>query len=101
MSCGSLAPQAHRILGQCLYQTEPEYTEEATNAGIEGMVALTGTITEEGFVCETKVTRSLGFGLDQKAIECVECWRFESPRDADGNVIRVFAGFFVSFKLQK
>ena len=45
-----------------------------------------------------KVTRSLGLGLDQKAIEAVEKWTFK-PGMKDGKAVPVIATIEVNFRL--
>jgi TonB family protein len=57
-------------------RTEPEYSEEGRVAGLEGSVLLTAAIAEDGDAQEIRVTRPLGLGLDEKAIEAVRGWRF-------------------------
>jgi periplasmic protein TonB len=44
------------------------------------------------------VIRSLGLGLDQKAIEAVQKWRFR-PGLKDGKAVPVFANIEVNFRL--
>ena len=57
-------------------RTDPEYSEEARLAGLEGIVVLTGAIAEDGSARDLRVTRPLGLGLDEKAIEAAKGWRF-------------------------
>ena len=59
--------------------TDPEYTEEARIAGLEGTVVLGGVIDEVGFAQNLEVLEPLGLGLDEKAIEAVKQWHFD-PR---------------------
>ena len=85
----------------CLRVTNPTYTPEALAAKIEGMIELFGTIGEDGIPRDLEVITPLGFGLDQKAVECVQEWRFTPPVDADGNTINHGGKFFVKFDLPK
>jgi len=61
----------------------PEYTDEAREAGIEGEVLLAATIGADGLPRNLRVRKSLGYGLDEKAIECVSNFRF-TPRVLEG-----------------
>jgi TonB family protein len=61
---------------QPIQKADPEYTEEALLAELEGTVLLEGLIDEEGFARNLQVTQPLGLGLDEKAIEAVKQWRF-------------------------
>jgi TonB family protein len=63
-----------------LYGKEPEYTEEARKAHIEGMVVLEIDITDSGSVINTHVVKSLDDGLDENSIHAVQQWRFESGK---------------------
>ncbi|HYV61022.1 MAG TPA: energy transducer TonB [Bryobacteraceae bacterium] len=53
---------------------------------------------ENGVPQEIKVIRSLGLGLDQKAIEAVQKWRFK-PGRKDGKAVPVSANIEVNFRL--
>ena len=59
-----------------IQKTEPEYTDEARLAELEGAVVLTGSIDAEGFAQDLKVAEPLGLGLDEKAVEAVQQWHF-------------------------
>ncbi len=59
-----------------IQRTDPEYTDEARLAELEGTVVLRGTIGPEGFARNLEVAQSLGLGLDEKAVETVNQWHF-------------------------
>jgi TonB family protein len=65
-----------------LTRSEPEYSEEAQLAEIEGTVIVTaaGGADERGRPEELRVTQSLGLGLDEKALVAVQQWRFRPNR---------------------
>ncbi len=79
-------------------KVEPGYTEEAKDAKIEGTCYLSVVISEEGIAEDIRVEESLDSGLDQKAIEAVEQWRF-SPGKKDGKPVRVAAKIEINFRL--
>jgi TonB family protein len=81
-----------------IYKTEPEYTEEARHAKYQGTVLLYVEIEPTGMPTNIKVQRSLGLGLDQKAVEAVQKWRFK-PGMKDGNPVTVQATIEVNFRL--
>ena len=81
-----------------LSKVEPEYSEEARKAKWQGTVVLTLVVDEHGLPKDMKVTRSLGLGLDQKAIEAVSKWRFK-PGMKDGKAVPVIATIEVNFRL--
>jgi TonB family protein len=81
-----------------VYRPEPEYSEEARKAKWQGAVLLQLVVDENGVPQDIKVIRSLGLGLDQKAIEAVQKWRFK-PGQKDGKAVPVSANIEVNFRL--
>ncbi len=81
-----------------IYKPEPEYSEEARKAKWQGAVLLAIVVDENGVPQDVKVVRSLGLGLDQKAIEAVQKWRFK-PGQKDGKAVPVSANIEVNFRL--
>src|SRR5579871_6035500 len=60
-----------------LYKVEPEYSEEARKAKFQGTVVLYVEVDPSGHAINPKVIRSLGLGLDEKAIEAIKKWKFK------------------------
>ena len=83
-----------------LSKVEPEYSAEAKRLGIEGLVLLTLEIWQDGRPHNIRVSKSLGHGLDEKAIEAVEQWKF-SPGTKSGEAVRVQVQIELSFRLIK
>jgi TonB family protein len=81
-----------------IFRPEPEYSEEARKAKWQGAVTLQIVVDEMGVPKEIRVTKSLGLGLDQKAIEAVRKWRFR-PGTKDGKAVPVIATIEVNFRL--
>jgi TonB family protein len=82
--------QAHRasappLFGDPVQKTDPEYTEEARLAELEGTVLLRATIGEDGFAHDLAVISPLGLGLDEKAIEAVKQWHYR-PSGITGRI---------------
>jgi protein TonB len=77
---------------------EPEYSEEARKAKWQGTVQLEIVVDEHGMPRDVRVKRSLGLGLDQKAMEAVMKWRFK-PGIKDGKPVPVIATVEVNFRL--
>jgi len=102
-SGGGFGGAAYRIGGGVsapvpIYQPEPEYSEEARKAKWQGTVVLALVVDEMGRAVRIQVTKSLGLGLDQKAVEAVEKWRFK-PGMKDGKPVPVIASIEVNFRL--
>jgi len=77
---------------------DPEYTEEARQARFEGTCVLAMIIDSSGTPRDIHVQRGIGMGLDKKAIEAVQKWRFE-PATKDGRPVAVQISVEVSFRL--
>ncbi|HKE24553.1 MAG TPA: TonB family protein [Bryobacteraceae bacterium] len=81
-----------------LHMVNAAYAEEARKAKYQGTVLLRVDVDETGRVMNVRVTRSLGLGLDEKAIEAVKQWRFR-PALEDGNAISIPVDIAFSFQL--
>lgn len=77
---------------------DPEYSEEARKAKYQGVVVLWLIVDPSGRPQQIKVARSLGMGLDQKAVEAVRNWKFE-PAKKDGQPVAVQINVEVNFRL--
>jgi len=57
---------------------DPRYTPDAREAKLKGTVTVQVEVDETGIVSkeQIRVVRSLGYGLDEAAIDCVKLWRF-------------------------
>jgi len=100
---GNFGGGAYRIGGGVsapvpIYKPEPEYSEEARKAKFQGTVVLFIVVDEKGNPRDLKVIRPLGLGLDQKAIEAVQKWKFR-PGMKDGHPVSVQATIEVNFRL--
>jgi len=81
-----------------LYKKEPEYSEEARKAKYQGTVVLNVEVDASGQVMNIRVNRSLGLGLDERAIEAVKQWRFK-PGMKDGKPVAVQTQVEMNFRL--
>jgi TonB family protein len=83
---------------RALNTPDPDYSEEARKAKYQGTVVLWLVVDPSGRPRDVKVARSLGMGLDQKAIEAVRKWTFE-PAMKDGKPVAVQINVEVNFRL--
>lgn len=100
---GGMGGGAYRVGGgvsapRAIYSPDPEYSEEARKAKYQGDVILWVVIGPDGRVHDVKVARTLGLGLDEKAVEAVKTWRFE-PARKDGQPVAVQLNIDVTFHL--
>jgi protein TonB len=81
-----------------IFKVDPEYSEEARKAKYSGTVMLAVVVDSEGHARDIHVVKSLGMGLDEKAIEAVEKWKFK-PGMKGGQAVNVRATIEVNFRL--
>ena len=79
------------------FKVDPVYTEEAKQVGLEGTVVLYAEVTPYGQAEGVRLLRSLGLGLDQKAVEAVLQGRFEPAFTEQGQPMRVATTVLVNF----
>lgn len=80
------------------FTPEPDFSEEARKAKYQGVVVLAAIIGPDGKPRNIHVVRSLGMGLDEKAIERVRTWLFE-PGKKNGTPVAVAMNLEVDFRL--
>ena len=85
---------------KCMECPLPSYSDEARAAKISGIVVLHLIVTEEGHVTNIQVKRSLGHGLDEKAVEAVGNWRFMPAVGPEDKPVPVWIDFEVTFRIQ-
>ena len=70
------------------YQPPAEYSDQARKRKIQGIVMLSAVVTSTGDVTDIRVTKSMGYGLDEKAVEALRRWKF-LPSMKDGKPVSV------------
>ena len=80
-------------------QPDPEYTEIARNARLQGIVLLQAEITEDGQLRNVEIRKALGLGLDEAAVEAVQKWRFQ-PAIWGGQPVAVKLNVEVNFRMR-
>jgi TonB family protein len=80
-------------------QIQPEYSDDARKARVQGTVELVIIVLPDGSARLDKVVNSLGYGLDQKAIDAVLKWRFQ-PGKRNGVPVATRVGVAVNFSLR-
>ena len=100
---GGIGGGAYRIGGgvtapRIIYAPDPEFSEEARKAKYQGTVVLWLVVGPDGRAHDIHIYRSLGMGLDEKAIEAIHQWRFQ-PGRKDGVPVAVEVNVEVNFRL--
>ncbi|MCG8457314.1 MAG: energy transducer TonB, partial [Holophagales bacterium] len=78
---------------------QPQYTEAARLARIQGVMILRLLIDDRGRVARVGVWQGLDPGLDQHAVETVAQWEFE-PATLNGDAVWAVYNLTVKFGLQ-
>jgi TonB family protein len=81
-----------------LFKVDPEYSEEARKAKYSGTVLISLVVDANGKAQNIRVVRSLGLGLDEKAMEAVANWKFK-PWMKGGQAVAVQATLEVNLRL--
>ena len=58
------------------YKVEPEYSEEARAAKLQGTVLLKVVIDVDGLAKDIEVVNGQGLGLDEQAVAAIMRWKF-------------------------
>jgi len=69
-------------LPQCVYCPDPQYTDEAREAKLQGKVTLRVLVSAGGRAAQVQIIQGIGMGLDERAMETVRGWKFVAARDA-------------------
>lgn len=85
---------------KCIACPNPSYSDQARSAKVSGSVVLHLIVTAEGQASNIQVKRSLGYGLDEQAIETVGKWRFEPAVGPEDKPVPVWTDIEVNFRIK-
>src|SRR5271167_625701 len=83
---------------RAIFAPDPKYSEKARHNKIQGTVLLWLEVGADGKPSNIKVTRAVGHGLDEEAIDAVKQWKFE-PATVNGQPVPVMINVEVNFRL--
>jgi protein TonB len=78
---------------------QPQYTEIARKARVQGVVIVQAIINKEGDVTNVKVLKGLSMGLDDEAVKAIKKWKFKAAT-LNGKPVDVYYNLTVNFRLQ-
>jgi len=81
-----------------IYEPEPEFSPEATAAKFMGVVSVSLIVDKDGKPQNVHVKHGVGMGLDQKAVEAVNKYRFR-PATENGKPVAVYLNIEVNFEI--
>lgn len=83
---------------KAVFAPDAVYSDEARKAKLQGTCTLELVVGPDGHTRDIRVTRPLGGGLDEKAIEAIQQWRFE-PATIAGKPVAARITAEVNFRL--
>jgi TonB family protein len=81
-----------------LSKVDPEYTDEARAALLEGTEVVTVEIGPDGLAHNAQILQGLGLGLDENGLDAISQWRFQ-PGVKDGQPVTVMATIEINWRL--
>jgi TonB family protein len=69
-------------LPKCAYCPDPQYTDEAREAKLQGKVTLQVLVGADGRAAEIRIVQGIGLGLDERAAQAIRGWKFVPAQDA-------------------
>lgn len=96
-----LFPDREVVAPVIVQRSEPQYTQQAREAKVEGTLLVEGLVTRSGDFLNGKVLRGLGHGLDERTLETIKnSWRF-LPALKDGEIAEATITLKIEFKLEQ
>jgi TonB family protein len=68
-------------LPRCAYCPDPQYTDEAREAKVQGTVTLQVLVNADGRASQIRLVSGIGLGLDEHAIQAIHSWKFVPAHD--------------------
>jgi TonB family protein len=82
----------------CKQPVEPNYTQEAHQAHIQGAVTIEAIVQKDGTMTPTRIVKGLGYGLDEEAMNVLKKWNC-SPALLNGQPVALRLQVVVNFHL--
>jgi protein TonB len=86
-------------LPSCVYCPDPQYTDEAREAKLQGKVTLEVLVGSDGRAAKIRVVQGIGLGLDERAEQAIRGWKFVPARDAARRAVPAWVTVEAFFRL--
>lgn len=96
---GPIEVSGEVVRPEALFSPNPQYTEPARRARVEGQVILQAVIDEHGLVKDLEVIKPMPLGLTDSALAAAKQWRFK-PATLRDRPVSVYWRLSVTFALQ-
>ncbi len=82
----------------CEFCPPPDYPWHAGDLKKQGGVWLQVTVMVDGHATDIEITQPTGNGLDAKAVEAIQKWRFGPAKDSNGKAVSVVTSIQIQFQ---
>jgi TonB family protein len=83
----------------CAYCPDPQYTDEAREAKLQGRVTLQVLVGADGRPAQIRIVQGIGMGLDERAEQAIRGWKFVPARDAAHHAVPAWVTVEAVFRL--
>jgi protein TonB len=83
----------------CAYCPDPQYTDEAREARLQGAVTLLVLVGADGRAAQIRITQGIGMGLEERAVQAIRTWKFVPAHDAAHRAVPAWVTVEAVFRL--
>lgn len=83
----------------CVYCPDPQYTDEAREAKLQGRVTLRVLVGADGRASQIQIVQGIGVGLDDRAVQSVRSWKFTPAHDGARRAVPQWVTIEIIFRL--
>jgi periplasmic protein TonB len=84
---------------KCAYCPDPQYTDEAREAKLQGAVTLLVLVGADGRATQIRIVKGIGLGLDERAMQTIRTWKFVPAHDAAQRAVPTWVTVEAVFRL--
>jgi periplasmic protein TonB len=86
-------------LPRCAYCPDPQYTDEAREAKLQGKVTLRVLVGADGRSSQIRIVQGIGLGLDERAEQAIRGWKFVPAHDGARHAVPAWVTIEAVFRL--
>jgi len=86
-------------LPSCAYCPDPQYTDEAREAKLQGKVTLRVLVGADGRASQIRIVQGIGLGLDERAEQAIRGWKFVPAHDGARHAVPAWVTVEAVFRL--
>jgi len=84
---------------KCAYCPDPQYTDAARQAKLQGKVTLRVLVGADGRAAQIRIMQGIGLGLEERAAEAIRGWKFVPAQDAGRQAVPAWVTVEAIFRL--